>query len=237
MSTTIPSSPKTGGGHNWVFDQGSTLCKVTDIGPAEPKTGLASGWEIPPNTPTDCVILPVITNGTVTNLGDVPYQGDVITPTCDPAKLSTTVPNPAKHLFNQLGCSISHGKATTPQTATSYLFVAGVKGGMFSVELNNVCNPVKGGEAGKTVGPQNYYNGIPEGSLLTSATVSADGMFAIATSQKRLTAVYACLNPLGDPAIPARRSIRIFRRARRHGAVHAGRQQQHAGQPDHRIRT
>jgi hypothetical protein len=197
-----PKQPKTGGGHNWVFDQGSTLCKVTDIGPAEPRTGLASGWEIPPNTPTDCVILPVITNGTVTNLGDVPYQGDAITPTCDPTKLSTTVPNPANTYFNQLGCSISHGKATTPQTATSYLFVAGVKGGMFSVQLNNVVNPVKGGEAGKTVGPQNYYNGIPEGSLLTSATVSADGMFAVATSQKRLTAVYACFHPLGDPGDP-----------------------------------
>jgi hypothetical protein len=198
-----PKQPKTGGGHNWVFDQGSTLCKVTDIGPADKKTGLASGWEIPPNTPTDCVILPIIENGVVTNLGDVPYQGDAITPTCDPTKLSTTVPNPANTYFNQLGCSISRGKATTPQTATSYLFVAGVKGGMFSVELNNVANPVKGGQAGKTVGPQNYYNGIPEGSLLTSATVSPDGMFAIATSLKRLTAVYACFNPLGDPGDPS----------------------------------
>ena len=29
-----PSQPLTGGGHNWVFDQGSTLCKETDTGPA-----------------------------------------------------------------------------------------------------------------------------------------------------------------------------------------------------------
>jgi hypothetical protein len=27
-----PSKPLTGGGHNWVFDQGSTLCKETDVG-------------------------------------------------------------------------------------------------------------------------------------------------------------------------------------------------------------
>ena len=32
-----PKQPKTGGGHNWVFDQGSTLCKETDVGPAEKK--------------------------------------------------------------------------------------------------------------------------------------------------------------------------------------------------------
>ena len=144
-----------------MFDQGSTLCKVTDIGPG---TGVATGWEIPPNNVTDCVILPIITNGTVTNLGDIPYQGSVITPTCNPAILSTaTTPNPANNDFNQLGCAISHGKSTTPQTATSWMFVAGVKGGLFSVRLDNVTNPTKGGEAGKTVGPQSYYSAIPEG--------------------------------------------------------------------------
>ena len=165
-----PAQPMTGGGHNWVFDQGSTLCKETDVGPA---SAVATGWEIPPNNPTDCVILPIIKNGTVTNLGDIPYQGSVITPTCNPAILSTaTVPNPANSYFNQLGCSISHGKATTPATASSFLFVAGVKGGMFSVQLDNVTGPTKGGEAGKTVGPQSYYSAIPENSLLTSAAVS-----------------------------------------------------------------
>jgi hypothetical protein len=192
-----PKQPLAGGGHNWVFDQGSTLCKVTDVGPAG---AVATGWEIPPNNPTDCVILPIIKNGTVTNLGDIPYQGDVITPLCNPALLSTaTVPNPANSFFNQLGCSISHGQPTTYRTATSFLFVSGVKSGMFSVRLDNVTNPVKGGEAGKTVGPQSYYSAIPEGSLLTSAAVSKDGRFAIATSMKRLQAVYACLYPLGDP--------------------------------------
>jgi hypothetical protein len=197
-----PAQPVTGGGHNWVFDQGSTLCKVTDVGPAH---SVATGWEIPPNNVTDCVILPIIKNGTVTNLGDIPYQGSVITPTCDPTILSTTTaPNPANTYFNQLGCSISHGVATTPQTATSWLFVTGVKGGLFSVRLDNVTNPATGGEAGKTVGPQNYYSAIPENSKLTSAAINANGHVVIATSMKRLTAIYACLNPLGDPGEPTK---------------------------------
>ena len=48
-----PTQPLTGGGHNWVFDQGSTLCKVTDVGPPGQ---VATSWQIPPNNPTDCVI-------------------------------------------------------------------------------------------------------------------------------------------------------------------------------------
>jgi hypothetical protein len=195
-----PTQPLTGGGHNWVFDQGSTLCKVTDVGPAGQ---LATSWQIPPNNPTDCVILPVITNGQVTNLGDIPYQGDAITPTCDPALLSRPgSPNPNNTYFNQLGCSISHGVATTPATATSFLFVAGIKGGMFSISLDNVSAPTPGGSAGKTVGPQNYYAQIPEGSLLTNAAVSKDGQFAIVTSLRRDLRVWGCLNPLGDPGDP-----------------------------------
>ncbi|HET7882721.1 MAG TPA: hypothetical protein VFL55_17690 [Acetobacteraceae bacterium] len=198
-----PSEPATGGGHNWVFDQGSTLCKVSDIGSGK-KNVVTTSWEIPPNTPTICVILPVIRNGVVTNLGDVPFQGDAITPTCNPALLSTaTTPNPNNTYFNQLGCSISHGVATTPQSATSWLFVTGVQSGLFSVQLDNVSNPVSGGQAGKTVGVQNYYAAIPEGSLLTSAAVSKDGQFVIATSSRRLQAVWACLNPLGDPGDPS----------------------------------
>jgi len=192
-----PAQPWTGGGHNWVFDQGSTLCKVTDVGPAK---AVATGWEIPPNNTTDCVILPIIKNGTATNLGDIPYQGSVVTPTCNPAILSAaTAPNPANNYINQLGCSISHGVAVDAAHAPSFLFVAGVKGGLFSVRLDNVTNPTKGGEAGKTVGTQNYYSAIPEGSLLTSAAINPNGRFVIATSMKRLQAVYACFNPLGDP--------------------------------------
>ena len=196
-----PTQPLTGGGHNWVFDQGSTLCKMTDVGPAGQ---VATSWQIPPNNPTDCVILPVITNGQVVNLGDIPYQGDAITPTCDPTLLSQPgSPNFNNTYFNQLGCSISHGVATTPATATSFLFVAGIKGGMFSIALDNVGNPAVGGEAGKTVGPQNYYSQIPEGTLLTNAAVSKDGQFAIVTSLRRDIRVWGCLNPLGDPGDPS----------------------------------
>ncbi len=48
---------QTGGGHNWVFDQGSTLCKESDVGPG---TGLATGWSIPSTIGADCVELPII---------------------------------------------------------------------------------------------------------------------------------------------------------------------------------
>ena len=196
-----PTKPLTGGGHNWVFDQGSTLCKETDVGPAG---ALPTGWIIEPNNPTNCVILPVIVQGRVTNFGDIPYQGDAITPTCDPTLLSQPgVPNPNNTYFNHLGCSISHGVATTPQTATTYLFVAGIKGGLFSIPLDNVENAVVGDEAGKTVSGQNYYSQIPSGSFLTNAAVSKDGQFAIATSLRRDLRVWGCLNPLGDPGDPS----------------------------------
>jgi hypothetical protein len=196
-----PTRPLTGGGHNWVFDQGSTLCKVADEGAAG---ALPTGWSIPPNDPTFCVVLPVIVQGRVTNFGDIPYQGDAITPTCDPTLLSQPgIPNPDNTYFNQLGCSISHGVATTPQTATTYLFVSGIKGGMFSIPLDNVDNPIVGNQAGKTVSGQNYYSQIPSGSFLTSAAVSKDGQFAIATSIRRDLRVWGCYNPLGDPGDPS----------------------------------
>jgi hypothetical protein len=200
-----PSKPLTGGGHNWVFDQGSTLCKVTDEGPAG---SLPTGWSIPPNNPTDCVILPVIVQGRVTNFGDIPYQGDAITPTCDPTQYVNGDPitgpaQPTNTYFNHLGCSISHGVATTPQTATTYLFVAGIKGGLFSIPLDNADNSVVGGEAGKGVTGQNYYSQIPSGSFLTNAAVSKDGQFAIATSIRRDLRVWGCFNPLGDPGDPS----------------------------------
>jgi hypothetical protein len=196
-----PAQPLTGGGHNWVFDQGSTLCKVTDLGAAG---AVATSWGLPPVSASDCILLPVIQGGVVRNIGDLPGQGDVITPTCDPTKLSTALaPNPANTYFNQLGCSISHGVATTPVTATTYLFTAGIKSGMFSIPLNNVTNPRVGGQAGKVPGPQNYYSAIPEGQKLHTAMVSKDGQFAIATSPFGLQSVFACLNPLGDPGDPS----------------------------------
>jgi hypothetical protein len=69
---------------------------------------------------------------------------------------------------------------------------------------------VTGGDAGKIIAvrypiglpPPNYYSGIPEGQKLTNAAVSPDGMFAIATSSKRVPSIYACLNPLGNPGDP-----------------------------------
>jgi len=203
-----PTQPLTGGGHNWVFDQGSTLNKVVDVGPAG---ALSTSWVIAPNTPSVSIVLPVIKGGRVTGLGDIPLQGEVITPTCDPTKLSTLVqvgvpgsgPNPANTYFNQLGCSISHGVATTAASATSFLFVAGIKGGLFSIPLDNVQNPTVGGPAGKLAGAINYYSDIPEGQKLTNAAVSPDGQFAVATSIRRAQPIFTCLNPLGDPGDPS----------------------------------
>jgi hypothetical protein len=194
-----PAEPLTGGGHNWVFDQGSSLCKAIDVGPAG---GTPTGWTIPPANTADCIILPTPGIG----VPDIPYQGEAITPNCDPALLSQPgAPNPANTRLNQLGCAISHGVATTPQSATTYMFVAGARSGLFAVPLVNVPNPVVGGDAGKAVDPGytfTPYSDIPGGQKLDTAAVSPDGMFAIATSTRRLQPVFACLNPLGDPGDP-----------------------------------
>jgi hypothetical protein len=193
-----------------VFDQGTTTCKETDTGPAG---GTPTAWAIPPNTNFgDCLTLPIIRGGIVCCFGDIPLQGETITPTCNPALLSQPgAPNPANTRFNQLGCAISHGVATTAQPATTYMFVTGIKGGLFAVPLVNVTNPVTGGDAGKMIDPtfasgtppKGYYKDIPEAQKLTNAAVSSDGMFAIATSDRRSPNVYACLNPLGDPGDPS----------------------------------
>src|SRR5215471_6172900 len=113
--------PLTLGGHDWVFDQGSTTCKETDAGGAStPPTA----WSIPPNNLTDCILLPVFRNVSGTlfaqNFGDMPQRGTTLTPTCDPSKLSTltqfdaitqlpvagTGANPANTYLNQLGCAL-----------------------------------------------------------------------------------------------------------------------------------
>jgi hypothetical protein len=194
-----PVEPVTGGGHSWVFDQGSALCKAIDVGPAG---GTPTGWNVPSLVVSDCVVLP--TPGPIVGgAPDIPYQGETITPSCNPALLSQLgVPNPA----NQLGCAISHGVATTPQSATTYMFVAGPRSGLFAVPLVNIPNPVVGGDAGKIVDPAyafGPYSDIPAGQKLTNAAVSPDGIFAIATSIRRLQPVFACLNPLGDPGDPS----------------------------------
>jgi len=195
-SMFVPDN-STAAGHNWVFDQGAALCKMSDAGSATAPTG----WIMPPpTTATDCIGLPTIKGGKIAGVGDVPGQGDAITPTCNPAILAT----PGNTYFNQLGCSISHGVATTPATATSFLFLAGIKGGLFSVPLKNAT-----GTAGKVapaagIDLSHYYSAIPEGQKLTNATVSPDGQTAIATSDARSTTVFACLNPLGDPGDPTK---------------------------------
>jgi hypothetical protein len=192
----------TGGGHNWAFDQGSTTCKQGDAGSAAGTTG----WILPPNTSTDCIVLPIIKNGKVTNLGDIPYQGSAVTPVCDPTKLSTALAaNPANTYANQLGCAIAAFNnggvpvATTGATATTYLFVPGIKGGLFNYALNN------NGPIGKTVGAFSYYRDIPEGSKLMSGQVSADGQYVFAVSNRRSSQqVWACIDPLGNPGDPAK---------------------------------
>jgi hypothetical protein len=198
------AEPLTHGFHNWVFDQGSTTCKETDIGIAN---GAVTSWSIPAVNPTECISLPVIRGGRVVGVGDVPGQGDAITPTCSVAQLN----NPATNTyFNQLGCAIvasNNGGIpvdTDAAHATTYMFVAGIKGGLFSVSLDNVPQPAPPGtEAGKTSGPQNYYSAIPEGQKLDTAAISKDGRIALATSTRRLQTIFGCLNPLGDPGNPA----------------------------------
>src|SRR5215831_15424312 len=196
-----PGEPVTEGGHNWAFDQGATLCKAIDIGPAG---GTPTGWTLPPFNLADCIILPTPGPGAP----DIPYQGEAITPSCNPALLSQPgAPNPANTRFNQLGCAISHGVATTPNAATTFVFVPVTspntslipQNGLVVVQLANVANPSIGGDAGKIVGPFDVYSDIPAGQKLTGAAVSPDGMFAIATSSRRVQSVFACLNPLGDP--------------------------------------
>jgi hypothetical protein len=172
-----PGQPVTGGGHNWVY---GGPCKAIDVGPAG---GTPTAWTIS----SDCVLSAL--------------PGQAITPTCNPALLSQAgAPNPANTRFNQLGCAISHGVATTPQTAITFVFVAG--GGLFVAQLVNLA-PAIGGDAGKIVVSIDSYSDIPAVQKLTNGAVSPDGMFAAATSLRRLQAVFACLNPLGDPGDPS----------------------------------
>jgi hypothetical protein len=204
-----PAEPLTGGGHNWVFD---TLCKAIDTGPAG---GTPTAWQIPPFPPPnqqDCVLLPSIKN--VFGNPPIPVfgaftesalQGDAITPTCDPTQYVGGNPLvgpalPTNTYFNHLGCSISHGAATTPQTALTWFFVISSTGDLFVVPLSNNVPAVSGGSAGKIVTGIDWYSNIPLGQKLTNAAVSPDGQFAIATSFiNNSQTVFGCLNPLGDP--------------------------------------
>ena len=206
-----PGEPLTLGGHNWVFDQGSTTCKETDVGGA---SGPPTAWAIPPNNPADCLILPIFRIiGTsigpqlvLQNFGDIPQRGSALTPTCDPTLLSTaTAPNPANTYLNQLGCALvrlntGQIQATTPQTATTYLFTAGVKGGMFAYSLTNIPVSIPGQEAGKTSGSGLiFYADLNPSQRFDSAVITPDGKYLLGGSSRTNDAVFACRNPLGDP--------------------------------------
>ena len=234
------TKPLTGGGQNWVFDQGATLCKMGDKAPTG--TTVATAWVMPPTTSAaDCISLPLIRGGAIVGQGDVPGQSDVITPTCDPTRLSTGTNPGANTYFNQLGCSISHGVATTARTASSYMFAAGIKGGLFVIPLKNVASPVIGGSAGKVAGVPtlaNYYSAIPEGQKLTTATVSLDGQLAHGDVGREIDHGVRVPQPAGRPGRHHPANQQDLRRSgRQNGEVHVGRQQWPAEGPDHRVRT
>jgi hypothetical protein len=202
-----PGIPATGGGHDWVFDQGSTTCKETDVG-ENAQTGQPTAWAIPPVNLTDCIELPVfrVAGGAFVaqNFGDIPQRGAALTPTCDPTKLSTNGPNPANTYLNQLGCALvlvdtGTVQANTPNTATTYLFTAGIKSGLFAVSLNNYPTSTPGGEAGKVNSGFTYYARTSGGQRFDSAAITPDGQYLLGGSSRTNDAVFACRNPLGDP--------------------------------------
>jgi hypothetical protein len=200
-----PGEPLTLGGHDWTFDQGSTTCKATDVGGAG---GPTTAWSIPPVNFTDCIVLPIIRNVggqlIAQNFGDIPQHSTALTPTCDPTILEST----ANTYLNQLGCAIvllatGTVQATTPQTATTYLFTAGIKSGLFAYPLTNFGASIPGGEAGKVSGDGfTFYAAIPQGQKLDSAAISPDGQWLFGGSSKTNDTVWACVNPLGDPGDP-----------------------------------
>ncbi len=206
-----PGEPLTLGGHNWAFDQGSTTCKETDVGGA---SGPTVGWSIPPVNFTDCMELPIFKNVggqfVVQNFGDIPQRGTALTPTCDPSLLSTaTSSNPNNTYLNQLGCSLLQlatgtVQATTPETATTYLFTSGVKAGLLAYPLNNFPLSTPGEEAGKTNGGNLiFYGEANPGQKFDSAIITPDGKYLLGGSSRSNDNVFACRNPLGDPGDPS----------------------------------
>src|SRR5262249_15019725 len=133
------------GGHNWQFDQGSTTCKAGNTGTPG---AAASGWTIPPNTTTDCFVLPVVKLGPQGNIifqnfGTVPITSQAIVTPCVSANLPTVAltPNPLNTRLNQLGCSISRvdtGLFTDRDqtTAPAYMATASIRGGLFMERLD-----------------------------------------------------------------------------------------------------
>jgi hypothetical protein len=145
-----------------------------------------------------------------------PLQVQPLVLPCNPALLSTlqqfdtagnpipgTGPNINNTRINQLSCAVSEvlfGQVTasTQDIAPTYLFVAGIQGGLFAQRLDITPNTSQG-DAGRTISEFKYYNDIPTGQKLTNAMVSPDGHFAGATSIRRNPNVFVCNYPLGDP--------------------------------------
>jgi len=203
------------GGHNWVFDQGSTTCKEGSSSSSNPAPlpiipGQApAGWFLPPNTTADCFVLPVVKtiNGQIveTNFGVVPLQSQAIVFTCDPTALATAplTPNPLNTRVNQIGCSIQQlftgaFTAADQSTGPAYMVTNSIMGGMFTQKLEN--GPAgQPGDAGRTISELRYFNDIPDGTKLTNAAVSPDGHYIMSTSIRRNPNIWVCNMPFGDP--------------------------------------
>jgi hypothetical protein len=224
--------PATDGGHDWIFDQGTTTCKATHVGPAG---GTATSFQTPAAVSSpDCFFLPVVRgsttitvtvgfnpNGTaitqqvtsiqIGGITDIPQVSDVITPTCVPGNLTQgAIPNPANTYFNQLGCALSGGVAVDAAHATSYMFSPGIHSGVNRVVLVNMGGG-PGTEAGKGVIARDTYTAPAVlNDRLDFVVVSKDsagrpdGKLVFAGSRHTSANVYACLNPFGDPGDPAK---------------------------------
>lgn len=227
------------GGHNWEFDQGSTTCKAGStvttnannpatpgvVGGFTPPTipGQApSGWFLPPNTTTDCFVLPVVktVNGQIveSNFGVIPLQSQQMMFLCNPANLSaaptisidvngkvvtTFNPNPLNTRMNQIGCSIQQlftgsFNLTDQTTGDAYMVTSSIMGGMFTQKLVNTPNGSIG-DAGRVISELRYFNDIPDGTKLTNTSVSPDGHYALSTSIRRNPNIFVCNMPFGDP--------------------------------------
>jgi hypothetical protein len=94
-------------------------------------------------------------------------------------------------------------QATTPQTAATFLFTAGVKSGLFSYQLTNFPLVSPGMDAGKVnSGGFVYYAQIPQGQKLDWSVITPDGQYLLGGSSNNNDTVFACRNPLGDPGDP-----------------------------------
>jgi hypothetical protein len=125
--TGLPTTLASGlpiGGHNWVMDQGSTTCKETStvtnnaIDATHPTGGATpavipgqapTGWSIPPNTTTDCFVLPVVKFQTVTTTVNT-GNGQVKTTTSTGSAcngIPGTVTNGNPPIITTITCSVT----------------------------------------------------------------------------------------------------------------------------------